>query len=91
MLDPEDPDVQNAVFGRQVELFLETDIGQYLVRYADAEVNRASEALKYVDPEDPKAIRELQFKVRVAESVIGWLGEAIQNGAQSRVALEENR
>lgn len=90
MLDPENPDVRRAVFGRQVELFLESDIGQYLTQCAATEVEEATEKLKQVDPEDPRAIRALQFKIHLAESVIGWLADAINSGKQSQEMLRES-
>jgi hypothetical protein len=91
VLDPENPDVRRAVFGRQVEHFLESDIGQYLAQCAQADIEEATEKLCRVDPEDPKAIRELQNKIRVAESVMGWLADAIRSGEQSHEALTGNQ
>jgi len=88
VLDPESPDMIRAVFGRQVELFLETDVGQYLQQCAETDVAEAMGKLRYADPEDPKAIRELQFKIRVAEAVVGWLSDAINAGQQARAMLE---
>jgi hypothetical protein len=90
MIDPENPDVRRAVFGRKVELFLESDVGQYLEQCAAAEMEEAAEKLKSVNPEDPKAIRDLQFKIRVAESVVNWLADAIRSGQQAREIIEEN-
>jgi len=91
MIDPESPDLQRAVFGRQVELFLESDIGVYLTQCAQTEINEAIEKLVKVDPEDPKAIRDLQHKIRVAESVMGWLADAVRSGSQAREAIEETQ
>jgi phytoene/squalene synthetase len=88
MLDPESPDMIRAVFGRQVEMFLESDVGQYLTQCAETEVVEALTKLKDADAEDPKAIRELQFKIRVAEAVVGWLNDAINAGQQARAMLE---
>lgn len=86
----ENPDLHRAVFGRQVEMFLESDIGKYLTQCANADVLEATEKLKRVDPENPREIRELQFRIRVAESVIGWLVDAMRSGQQSKRALEES-
>lgn len=90
MLDPENPDVRRAVFGRQVELFMESDIGQYIAQCAATEIEEATEKLKQVNPENPQAIRTLQFKIHVAESVIGWLADAINSGNQSQEMLRES-
>lgn len=91
MLDPESPDLRRAVFGRQVELFLQSEIGQYIQQCVDAEIQEATEKLCRVDPEDPKAIRTLQNKVAVAESIMGWLTDAIASGSQSHEALIGNQ
>lgn len=91
MLDPESDEMRLAVFGRQVEMFLETDVGTYIVRCAQSDIETATEKLQSVDPEDPKAIRELQFKIRVAQSVMGWLGDAIRSGSQAKEVIEETQ
>jgi hypothetical protein len=90
-VDPESPDVQLAVFGRQVELFLETEIGQYLVQCAEQEISEALNKLKDADAEDPKLIRALQAKVKVGEFFIGWLQDAVKSGTQAKELLEERQ
>ena len=74
-------------FGFEVEAFLKSEVGSYLVRRAEAEIEEAVEALKGCDPEDPKAIRALQYKIAVAESVQYWLGEAISAGLNAQEEL----
>ena len=74
-------------FGFEVEAFLKSEIGSYLVRRADAEIEEAVEGLKHCDPEDPKAIRALQYKIAVAESIQYWLGEAITSGLNAQEEL----
>lgn len=91
MLDPESPDVRVAVFGRQVEHFLESDIGQYITQCADAEIQAVMTQFATVDADDYRAIRRLQVKMLVAQSVIGWLGDAIQSGKQAQGALNGNQ
>ena len=90
-----DPAGELAVFGREVEIFIDQDpIGQYLVKRAREDIEAAQEGLLEADPEDPKAIRGLQFKAAVANRVRTWLGEAIQNGraaaAQMQLERDEN-
>lgn len=74
-------------FGFEVQAFLTSDIGAYLVSRAETEIDEAVEALKRCDPEDSKAIRALQYKVAVAESVQYWLGEAITSGVNAQEEL----
>ncbi len=90
MIDEENPTVRLGVFGKQVEMFLESEIGEYLRACAAKDIDEATEALKAVDPEDPKAIRALQFKVRVASAVIGWIADAIESGKQAVESLRES-
>lgn len=51
----------------------------------------AIDQLKTVDPEDAKAIRALQNKVTVAESILGWLGDVIHEGQVALEALKEDQ
>lgn len=86
MLNPEDPNVRSAQFGRQVELFLEGDIGSHLLKKASEEIEEAIKQLKEVDPYDARAVQKAQNKVKVAESIAGWLGSAVLEGHE---AIEE--
>ncbi len=90
MLDPDDPVVRWATFGREVEDFLSGPIGAHLVRKAQVEIDEAVEKLKQVDPEDTKTIRMLQNKAHVAESIVGWLGDVIHEGQGALEALKED-
>lgn len=89
MLDPEDPLVRWATFGRQVEDFLNGHIGQYLVDKARRQSQEALDKLKVTDPEDAKTIRALQNQVQVADSILGWLGDVIHEGQTALEALKE--
>lgn len=88
MIDPESPELRLAVFGRQVELFMESEIGDYLRQCAQAEIDTAVREMGSVDAEDPKAVRQIQMRLKVAESVMGWLGDAIRQGQQAHSMLE---
>jgi hypothetical protein len=86
-LKEDDPTVEVAVFGAQVEQFLDSQIGQYLVKRAQDAANAALEALATANPEDPAGIRKLQNKVVVADLVVSWLSEAILLGDQAEQEL----
>ena len=79
-LDPEDPKVRWATFGRQVEDFLTGDIGDYLLRLATAEEDEAMQILKTVSPWRKRRIQELQNQAWVAGKIQQWLGDAIASG-----------
>ena len=86
--DPNDPSVRSAVFGKQVEAFLNTDVGKYLVQQAEREAEEAAEQLKTVWPWRTTRIRDLQNRIWVAEHFQKWLGDAIVAGRQSMAYLE---
>ena len=64
----------------KTEEFLASDVGKYLIRRSDEEVEAAVEELKKVSPEDATAIRAIQTRIQVAESVQYWLAAAIEAG-----------
>lgn len=86
MLNPDDPTVRWAAFGRQVELFLESDIGVFIVKQAEKQIEDAICDLKAIDPYDNRGVQKAQNKVKVAESILEWLGDAVRAGHQ---AIEE--
>jgi len=88
VFDPADPRIDWAVLGRQVEEFLNGPIGSRLLAKARAQSEAAVEMLKVVSPEDPVAIRALQTKIQVADSIIGWLGDAVHEGEVALAHLE---
>lgn len=79
------------LLGDDAEKFFQSDIGKYIIGRAGQEVDEATEGLKKVDPEDTQKIRELQFKVQVAESVPCWLQELIIAGKQAMEILQEEQ
>lgn len=92
MLNPEDPAVRAAVLGKQIEEFINNDIGRYLTKRSDEEVQECLHKLKNINPLTPegaRAIAGLQFQIRVAERVIHWLAEAIHEGHQAMNVLED--
>jgi hypothetical protein len=90
-LDPDDPNVRIATFGRQVEMFLETDIGKYLVGCASRESDEAVALLKSCDPMDPSAVVAAQMRAKVADNFVAWLGDAIAAGESAKIALEQEQ
>lgn len=67
--------------GFDVEAFLSSSVGRYIKQQAENDRTDALEALgTEVDPEDGKSVRALQNKVAVADSIMQWLADAIQDG-----------
>jgi hypothetical protein len=86
-LNPNDPDVQMAVFGEQVEQFMRSDVGVYLTNRARSQADEYAEKLKNADPYDGDHIVLYQMKIHVADLILQWLGEAIAMGLQAREQL----
>ena len=89
-MNPDSNPVLQAIdFGMEVEAFLQSEIGRYVAKHGEAEVEAAVEALKVVDPKDAEAVRGLQNTIKVAESVLYWLADAIQTGLNAQAELHE--
>lgn len=90
MLNPDDPVLRTAVFGKQVEQFLETDIGAYLLQCASHQSEEWTQKLKRADPWDQEKIMGAQMKIHVAELFIDWLGDAVRAGLQATEHIKED-
>ena len=80
--------VEVANFGKEVEDFLKTRVGQYLFQCADLEIGKALENLKTVGTWRKTRIQQLQNEIWRAESVKKWLLEAVASGNQAFAILE---
>ena len=85
------PLLQQIDLGFQVEAFLQSDIGRYLVQRAEAQVEESVELLKRAVPEDFASIRAIQHDIKVAESIQYWLADAIQAGINAQAELHDNQ
>jgi microcompartment protein CcmL/EutN len=87
----ETQDIFNAIdFGIEVQAFITSKVGQYLIKRADADVVTALEGLKEVNPSDEREIRSLQTTIKRAESVQYWMAEAIQEGLNAEKLVTES-
>lgn len=97
MNDQEQHDSQQEVrelyakvdFGIEVENFLGSKVGTYLIRYAEQERDEAVRLLKEADPFDANAIRKLQDTIKRAESIQYWMAYAIQDGLNAEKMLKD--
>lgn len=87
-LNPDDPIVRTAVFGKQVEDFIVSPIGKYLLSRAENEWLDAMDKLIELDPTDLNGIRALQDIIKRAKSIRGWLTDAVISGHQAVNELE---
>lgn len=74
-------------FGFEVEAFLKSKVGSYLIDRAEEEISTAVEKLKHVDPRNADEIQSLQNQVFRAESIQYWLAEVIQAGENAQREL----
>lgn len=80
--------LERAGFGREVELFWGSSIGQYLRTRAQECYTTAIGELKSVDPTNAAAVMKAQNEVRVAEMFEQWLTEAVIDGMKALELLE---
>jgi hypothetical protein len=81
--------VNTAVFGKEVEIFFNTNLGAYLVQCADVEIEKGTSALKVVEPSDTEAVRKAQNQVRIGEMFKQWIEDAVRAGLQAQTILED--
>jgi len=78
-----------AVLGEQVDQFLKSDVGVYLMQHAAAQEEQGLEELRRVDCKDAAAVWNAQNKVWIAEKFRVWLSEAVQAGLKAQMILED--
>ncbi len=77
-----------AMFGRDAEEFMNSEIGRYLTGCAEQEIEEAVHQLKHIHPWRTRKIRDIQAQIWRAESFKQWISEAIVRGQQALQQLE---
>ncbi len=87
-MDNEETEVlwEKAVLGKQIDEFLSSDIGRYLLNRADKELANAITALRDCSSED---LIKYQSDMKRAESIRAWLVDAVQEGLRALNLIEE--
>jgi hypothetical protein len=80
--------LERAGFGKEVELFWGSGVGQYLRNRAQECYSEAIQSLKSVDPTDARAVMKAQNEARVAEMFEQWLSQAVLDGLKALELLE---
>jgi hypothetical protein len=80
-------DLQVMALGVEAEAFCKSSLGRALTQRAKDEIESGVEDLKEADPEDPKAIREIQNRIWRASAFIVWLAEIVQEGTNKEAEL----
>ena len=93
VIDPDDPLVRTAVFGKVVEDFLQSEIGAYLLQRALDQEEAATRALvAHAATWSVREIVECQGRIHTAENFRTWLAEAVDAGDQAiKLGQEEDR
>ena len=90
-LDPDDPSVRTAVFGVQVTDWLEGPIGGFVMGRVRQRLSQLEQNLKKLDPAEPSLslrLLAIQTEIKHWESFAGWIGDAIQAGAEAQAMIE---
>lgn len=77
---------ETAILGRQIDEFLSSQIGKYLLERADKEMLNAINALRDCSAEE---LLKHQSDLKRAESIRVWLMEAVQEGLRALNLIEE--
>jgi hypothetical protein len=87
-LDPKEPAVQAAVFGVQVEEWMNGEVGSFVMGRVRQSLKRLEKELKKIDPEKTLAVARIQWEISHWEGFAGWLGDAIQAGYDAQAIIE---
>lgn len=74
---------RRAAFGKQVEAFWDSQIGQYLQGVAREKYATALKELRTCDPTDAAKVMRAQGEAWAAEHFEIWLSDAITDGLKS--------
>lgn len=80
--------LQQVELGLDVQQFLRSPVGKYLLQKADDERTDALAELVEANPEDSEGIRALQSTIKRADSIQFWLIEAVQAGKNAEAQLD---
>ena len=90
VLNADDPLVATSVFGKQVEEFLTSDLGDFLLKQARLQEEAAVEELiEAAGTKTQVELLEIRARVWQARKFQEWLGRAVENGLQALEMLKE--
>ena len=76
-------------FGMEIQTFLQSSVGKYLLKRAEADREDGVAKLLEIDPSNMAKILMLQSQVKRADSIQHWMAEAIQQGIYAQQQLME--
>lgn len=75
--------------GLNVEEFLQSKIGRYLIGRADIDRQRGIEVFAAADIDDKVKMREAQFLVNMPNNFLKWLEDAVIGGRNAEEQLQQ--
>ena len=85
-----DPDlIHRAVFGKQVDAFMSSDIGKYMIARAMDQKEAAQDKFLRVDCQDAGEVQKIQNAILLADAIVGWLQDAVGDGVQALSLIED--
>ena len=88
-MEERDETLERANLGVEAESFLVSPLGRHIQARAEAEIDEAVVLLIDADPEDVKLGRSIRFKIEVAQGILTWLAEAVNDGRQAALELRQ--
>jgi hypothetical protein len=79
-----------AVFGKQVEIFWDGELGGYLKMRIAAEREEAMKNLARADRNNAQEVGRWQDRIAMVDLIQDWITDLIKDGLQAARALEEN-
>jgi len=79
---------EKIFLGAEVERFLATTVGRYLVQRAEAQRESAVADFAAANPTDTAAIVEIQMRLRMAETFQSWLADALIEASEAARQVE---
>ena len=80
---------ERAAFGKQVDAFMTSDVGKYVMNRAQQSRKDAFTDFAAVDATDVSAVQDIQNRLKVAESIVQWLRDAVMDGVKAFEILED--
>lgn len=87
-IEQEDVLIYQAQLSLQLEAFVNSDVGGYLLSKADEEAALLVDRLKLCDPSNITNIIKLQEGIKRAESFRQWISDGIEDGLKAMKVLE---
>ena len=81
--------IRRAVFGKQVESFMNSEIGRYMVSRAVEQKINAQEAFTKVNCADIPLVQQLQNSIMQADNIVGWLRDAVGDALQALNIIDD--